>query len=226
VTWPVRAGALLIDLDGTLVDSRGPIARAWDRWAGRRGVDPALIWPIMPGRTADAVMRQVRPDLPDPVLASDQAKLLEWQVADTDGVTALPGAAGLLAALPAGQWAVVTSGSGPLARARLRAAGLPVPSVLIGCDSVTASKPDPSGYLAAAGRLGVPPARCLVVEDAAAGIAAGHAAGMRVLAVPPAAPDPPALQVPGLDWLRVEGRDRDGSLILASAGAPGTPGTV
>lgn len=219
MTRLLRAAALLIDLDGTLVDSHDAIVRAWHRWAERRGVDPAAIWPIMPGRTADAVMRQVRPGLPEAALAADQAELLEWQVADTEGVTALPGARSLLRALPADRWAVVTSGSCPLARARLRAAGLPIPGVLIGCDTLTASKPDPAGYLAAAARLGMPPGRCLVIEDSAAGIEAGHAAGMRVAAVPPAAPDSAVLRLPGLDRLRFEGRDHDGSLLLAAAGA-------
>lgn len=222
MTWSIRAAALLIDLDGTLVDSHDAIVRAWCRWAERRGVDPAVIWPVMPGRTAGAVMRQVRPDLPRAVLTVDQAELLEWQVSDIDGVTALPGAGSLLAALPADRWAIVTSGSSPLACARLRAARLPIPSVLIGCDTLTTSKPDPTGYLAAAARLGMPPARCLVIEDSAAGIEAGHAAGMRVLAVTadePAAADSAFLHLPGLDRLRLEGRDHDGSLVLTAAGA-------
>lgn len=218
MTCLLRAAALLIDLDGTLVDSHDAIVRAWHRWAELRAADTTVIWPIMPGRTAGAVMRQVRPDLPEAVLAADQAELLEWQVADTDGVTALPGARSLLTALPADRWAVVTSGSGPLALARLRAARLPRPSVLIGCDTLTTGKPHPAGYLAAAAQLGVAPGRCLVIEDSVAGIEAGHAAGMRVLTVPPAAPDSAMLHLPGLDRLRLEGRDHDGSLVLAAAG--------
>lgn len=68
-------------------------------------------------------------------------------------------------------------------QARLAAAGLPVPAVLIAAEDVTDGKPDPEGYLAAAAALGVSPAACLVVEDAPAGIGAGRAAGARVLAV-------------------------------------------
>lgn len=217
MSWPVRAGALLIDLDGTLVDSSASIMRAWCRWAGQYGADPGLIARIMPGRTADAVMRQVRPGLPDPVLASEQRELLEWQIADTGGVTAMPGAAGLLGALPADRWAVVTSGSDRLARARLRAARLPVPAVLVDCNAVAAGKPDPAGYLAAAARLGAPPSRCLVIEDAPSGIAAGHAAGMQVLAVPPAAPGGAERYLPSLSCLRVQGCDDDGSLVISRA---------
>src|SRR5699024_6041405 len=66
---------------------------------------------------------------------------------------------------------------------RLEAAGLTPPEVMITADDVTRGKPDPEGYAIAARRLGVDPQRCLVVEDAPAGIAAGLAAGAQVLAV-------------------------------------------
>ena len=64
-----------------------------------------------------------------------------------------------------------------------RAAGLPVPDVLVTADQVENGKPAPDPYLLAAERLGVDPAACLVFEDAPAGIAAGRAAGMTVWAV-------------------------------------------
>jgi sugar-phosphatase len=184
------ADALLIDLDGTLVDSHAPILRAWDGWAGRYGVDPGWIRAIMPGRTAASVMREVRPDLPAAVLATDVAALLDQQVADTAEVRPLPGARELLAAVPAGRWAVVTACDDRLARARLRAAGLPEPTVLVSSDTVPTGKPDPAGYLFAAARLAADPTRCLVLEDAPAGVAAGLAAGATVLALPPAADEP------------------------------------
>jgi sugar-phosphatase len=79
--------------------------------------------------------------------------------------------------------AIVTSGATRLAEARLRAAGLPRPAVLVSADSVSRGKPDPEPYLLAAQRLGVAPGRCTVFEDAPAGVAAGHAAGMRVVAL-------------------------------------------
>ena len=89
----------------------------------------------------------------------------------------------ILTALPADRWAAVTSGSGSLMRARLGAAGLPLPRVLVAAEDVSAGKPDPQGYRRAAEGLGVAVTRCLVVEDAPAGLAAGHAAGASVLAV-------------------------------------------
>jgi mannitol-1-/sugar-/sorbitol-6-phosphatase len=89
----------------------------------------------------------------------------------------------LYQSVPSARRAVVTSGSRPLAIARLQGAGFPRPHVLVTADDVSAGKPDPEGYLQAAHRLGTAPAKTLVVEDAPAGIAAGKAAGTAVLAV-------------------------------------------
>ena len=72
----------------------------------------------------------------------------------------------------------MTSGHRDLAEARLRAAGIPVPDVLVTADDVERGKPDPEGYLAAARQLGVLPADAVVLEDAAAGIAAARSAGV------------------------------------------------
>jgi mannitol-1-/sugar-/sorbitol-6-phosphatase len=89
----------------------------------------------------------------------------------------------LYQSVPSARRAVVTSGSRPLAIARLQGAGFPRPHVLVTADDVSAGKPDPEGYLQAAHRLGTAPAKTLVIEDAPAGIAAGKAAGTAVLAV-------------------------------------------
>src|SRR5262249_31738387 len=95
----------------------------------------------------------------------------------------LPGACELVESVPADQFAIVTSGSRQLAIARLRAAGLPVPEVLVTAEQVDDGKPDPAGYLRAAELLGVDPAHSLVLEDAPAGVEAALAAGMTVIAV-------------------------------------------
>jgi sugar-phosphatase len=78
---------------------------------------------------------------------------------------------------------VVTSGSRAVAGARLRAAGLPIPGVLVAADDVLRGKPEPDGYLAAAASLDRVPGDCLVVEDTKAGVAAGEAAGAQTLAL-------------------------------------------
>jgi len=78
---------------------------------------------------------------------------------------------------------VVTSASVPLARARLRAAGVTPPAVMVTAEDVEHGKPDPAGYLRAAATLGFDIADCLVFEDVEAGIQAGEAAGADVLVV-------------------------------------------
>jgi sugar-phosphatase len=91
------------------------------------------------------------------------------------------GAERVLGALPPNSWAVATSGPRASAFARLRRAGLPLPGVLVAAEDVRRGKPDPEVYLGAAERLGVVPSRCLVIEDAPAGLEAARAAGMTTL---------------------------------------------
>ena len=85
--------------------------------------------------------------------------------------------------MPGGRWTIVTSGNRAVAGARLRVAGLPVPQTLVSADDVRNGKPDPEPYLLGAKRLGIAPERCVVVEDAPAGLAAARAAGMATIAV-------------------------------------------
>jgi mannitol-1-/sugar-/sorbitol-6-phosphatase len=173
----MRFAAVISDLDGVLVDSAGASLRAWRRWAERHGLDGDAIQAANHGRPSREVIAE---HVPDVDLEAETAFLLEAEVADTRGVVAFPGAADVLA-LPV--VAVATSGELPLARARLIAAGLPLPDEVITADDVERGKPAPDPYLLAAERLGVDPADCLVLEDAPSGIAAGLAAGMTVWAV-------------------------------------------
>lgn len=218
MSWRVTAHALLFDLDGTLVNSQASIVANWSDWAARYEADLATVLAIMPGRPAVEVMRQVRPDLPDSVHAEEGLALVARELADATCVTAMPGAAELLNALPADRWAVVTACPRELAVARLHAAGLPVPAVLIGADSVPAGKPDPVGYLTAASRLGVTPERSVVIEDAPAGVAAGQAAGMQVVALPPVADGPAGQDCFTVQALRNLHADRDGDGLVLYAG--------
>jgi sugar-phosphatase len=169
--------AVISDLDGVLVDSRAATRRAWSVWAEPLGLDGAAIQAANHGRPArDVVAEHVAPERVD----AEDERLLDIEVADTRGVVAFAGAAGVLA-LPV--VAIATSCTLPLARARLRAAGLPEPDVLVTADQVARGKPAPDPYLLAASRLGVDPGECLVLEDAPSGVAAGVAAGMTVWAV-------------------------------------------
>jgi sugar-phosphatase len=169
--------AVISDMDGVLIDSVAATQRAWQRWAARLGIDGAAIQASNHGRPARDVVAE---HVPAAAVDAEARRLVAAEVADTDGVVALPGAARVLA-LPV--VAIATSCTGELAHARLDAAGLKRPEVLVSSDDVARGKPAPDPYLLAAERLGVDPAACLVLEDAPAGIAAGRAAGMAVWAV-------------------------------------------
>ncbi len=177
----IRAKAFLFDMDGTLVDSNAVIERIWRRWAARHGVDAAALLQASPGRRlTETIARFATPGMD---VSAEAASIVAEAHAETDGLVPVRGAAALLAALPAGRWAVVTSADAGLARRWLAAAGLPIPEILIAAEDVRASKPDPDGYLKALARLGSAAADAVVFEDAPAGLAAGRASGARTIAV-------------------------------------------
>jgi len=173
----------LFDMDGTLVDSSIAVTRVWRAFALRHGLDPERLYAAIVGCRAEDSIARFAPAGVD--RAAETARVLAEELASTEGIVAMPGAAALLAGLPLDAWALVTSAARPLAERRMAAAGLPLPNVLITGDLVAAGKPAPDGFLAGALRLGVPIGQCLVVEDSPSGLAAGHAAGARVLAVGP-----------------------------------------
>jgi sugar-phosphatase len=183
--FQLTCDAILFDLDGVLVDSSPVIARQWQRWAALRGVDLSAIHQIWHGRRASEIIAAVAPHLD---VAEESRWMCDAEAADVEGVTVHPGAAALLAALPADAWAIATSGPRPVAVARLTAAGLPTPTIFVTGDDVRNGKPHPEPYLLAAARLGIAPTRCIVIEDAVAGIEAGLAAGAQVIAVPTSYP--------------------------------------
>lgn len=172
--------AVLSDLDGVLVDSSAAIERTWRAFATRHGLDPDEVVAVSHGRRTVDLIRLVAPHLD----AELEARCVEREeISQTRGLMPLPGARELVEAVPAGRFAIVTSGTRALALARLRAAGLPVPEVLVTAEAVDDGKPHPAGYLRAAELLGVDPAHSVVIEDAPVGVEAGRAAGMTVIAV-------------------------------------------
>jgi len=172
--------ALIFDLDGVLVDSTAVVERAWRWWADEQGLAVDDVLAIAHGRLTRDVVRALTPHLD----SDEQARRLDaWETEQSGSLTPIPGAAECLMAAGRGAWAIVTSGGRELATARLLAAGLPLPRVLVTADDVEYGKPSPEPYQRASHRLGVPPASCLVVEDAPAGITAAKGAGMTVLAV-------------------------------------------
>lgn len=191
-------------MDGTLVDSRAVVDRVWTQWSLEHGIDPARTLEVIHGRQGQDSMALLLPDRPHEENIAENRVLLAAETADLDGVVAVDGAARLMDDLVGSPHALVTSATGALARARMGAAGLRTPDVAITAEDVRASKPDPEGFLLAAERLGVDAAECIVVEDSANGIAAGLAAGMRVIGVGPHAADAgPTWAVPSPASFRV-----------------------
>ena len=176
-----RLSCLLFDMDGTLIDSHAPMVRAYTEWAHRYGLDPATVVFEAQGRRTIDTIRLLAPAGVD--VEADAAAVARREREDLDGVVAIPGAAALLESIPAGRWALVTSADRGLAITRLEAAGLPLPSQVIGAEDVVRGKPAPDGYLKAAQLLGREITRAMVFEDAPAGLAAGIAAGARVVAI-------------------------------------------
>jgi HAD superfamily hydrolase (TIGR01509 family) len=176
-----RVRAVLLDMDGTLVDSDAAVERAWVAWAGEYGIAPAATLDLAHGNPSLRTARLLLPGLDDGSVRAAAQRQLDLQYDDLSDVHAAAGAAELLAVLARRHlpWAVVTSADRRLARARLDAAGI-APPVLVTVEDVSAGKPDPEGYLLAARLLGVDPAACLVVEDSPPGLAAGKTAGMTV----------------------------------------------
>ncbi|MEU3665826.1 HAD-IA family hydrolase [Streptomyces virginiae] len=210
----LTAKALLLDMDGTIVNSDAVVERCWRDWAVSHGLDPQEALKVVHGRQGYATMAVLLPDRPMEVNLAENAVMLARETADTDGVVPVAGAPAFMAALDGLPHALVTSADAALATARMTAAALPMPAVRVTAESVGASKPDPEGFLKGAAALGVDPADCIVFEDSAAGIAAGRAAGMRVIGVGPrAAAHGPTVHVQDLTSLAVTSGP-DGSIRI------------
>jgi len=183
VTETIHARAVLLDMDGTLVDSTAVVERLWLAWAEPHGLDPETVLGVIHGRQGHQSMAILLPERDHEINIRENAVMLANESSDVDGVVTIPGADVLLAALLPHPHAIVTSADLALMNARMGAAGLSVPALTVTAEAVSASKPDPEGFLRAAELLGVDPADCVVFEDSGAGIQAGLAAGMRVIGV-------------------------------------------
>lgn len=174
----------LFDLDGTLVDSLPAVERAWSNWAARQGIAADDVLAFIHGKQAITSLRHFMAGQSEEAIQAEFLALEQTEAKDTEGVQALPGAKALLSTLNELQipWAIVTSGSVPVAHARHKAAGLPQPAVFITAEQVVKGKPEPDPYLLGAKKLGLSPDVCVVVEDAPAGVLSGLNAGCAVIA--------------------------------------------
>ncbi|NEM65254.1 HAD-IA family hydrolase, partial [Escherichia coli] len=142
------------------------VERSWCKWADRFGIPHDEVLNFIHGKQAITSLRHFLPGRSEEELQTEFRWLEAVEATDTDGITALPGAVALLTTLDeAGiPWAIVTSGSVPVAHARHRAAGLPDARVFVTAEQVKQRKPAPDAYLLGAHRLALAPQECVVVE--------------------------------------------------------------
>jgi sugar-phosphatase len=175
--WKTRG--ILFDMDGVLISSIGSVERSWTTWGNMRGVDAASTIRNSHGRRAIEIVRLLRPDLDD---HAEMTIVEDLEVEDNEGLQVLRGVARIVHSLPQQYWTIVTSATDRLARSRLAHAGIPVPEHFVNAQMVINGKPDPEPYIKGAALLGLEPAECVVIEDATAGVEAGHRAGCKVIA--------------------------------------------
>lgn len=217
----ITCNALLLDMDGVLVDSTPAVARVWTRWAQKHNLDPDYVVHFSHGRTSLTAIRELLPHADPAAHLAENRWMERSEIEEIEDVVALPGAKELLANLPSSQVAVVTSSTRPLAEVRLRATGLwPHVQHLVTASDIQRGKPDPEPYLKGATALHLDPKYCVVIEDAPFGIHSGKAAGSRVLAVRTTVDDT-VLFAAGADWvindcsfLRILPDPPSGNLIL------------
>ncbi|MFF5147141.1 HAD family hydrolase [Streptomyces sp. NPDC013157] len=186
--------AVIFDLDGTLVDSEPNYYEATRQMLAGHGVTD-YTWAVHERLVGISTLETVtllrdRHGLRPPVaelLAETNRRYLELARTRTRAYPQMRKFVELLAA--EGVPSAVASGSSPEAiEAILAGTGLGAHlRTAVSADEVARGKPAPDVFLEAARRLGAAPADCVVLEDAAPGVAAAHAAGMRCIAVPYAA---------------------------------------
>jgi sugar-phosphatase len=181
-TLPARPfAAFLFDMDGTILTSIKAAERVWGQWAKGHGLDVEAFLPTIHGKRTEETVRALALPGVDPV--REAAFITRAEIEDVAGIEAIAGAGAFLASLPRGRWAIVTSAPRLLAEARIAAAGLPIPEVLVAAEDVERGKPAPDPFLLGARKLGVAPADCLVFEDTLAGLQSAAAAGMASIVV-------------------------------------------
>ncbi|MCW1874426.1 HAD-IA family hydrolase [Erwinia sp. INIA-01] len=176
---------VLLDLDGTLVNSLDFVEASWSLWARQKGLDPRTVCHYLHGKPALSTLRHFMPGASEQTIQDEFLALEDYEASHTDGITAVNGAVDFLRQLERNRvpWAIVTSGSLKVASARIRQAGFPMPPVLVTSEDIQQGKPRPEPFLIGAARLDVSPARCIAFEDSTAGLLSASGAGCVVVEV-------------------------------------------
>lgn len=184
--------AVLLDMDGTMIDTKEAHGDAWESWTGRRGVDVSRERYMSEffGLSNKDAMKRIYPELAeDPVALRAFAMERESEFVEMVRARDLPPVAGLFEFLQRLERrgipvAVASSAPRENVEAILEHLGLAgrLP-VRLSMDDVERTKPEPDLFLLAAERLHVSPSHCVVFEDSLHGLKAGHRAGCRTVAV-------------------------------------------
>jgi len=174
----------LFDLDGTLVNSKPAVERAWIKLAQEAQI-PLEKMVGLHGIPAEQSLRMLLAERSEEEIKSWVDRIEYLESSDTEGVVAIPGAKNLLNELNYQNipWTIVTSCTIPLALSRVKAAGIEMPDHSVTFNDVKLGKPHPEPFILGAKRIGLDPSQCWVIEDAPAGVKSGKSAGCTVAAV-------------------------------------------
>ncbi|MFH1763232.1 MAG: HAD family phosphatase [Gemmatimonadota bacterium] len=182
---PEGPGAVLWDLDGTLADSKDYHWRAWKEAMSAEGLTVTEAQFLASfGQRNDAILGAwLGPDADAAQIRrlGDAKEALYRELVRTEGITPLPGAAEWVRSLHEAGWRQAIASSAPRLNVEVMHQALGFSGLidtLVAAEDVSQGKPDPEVFLKAASELGIPPDRCVVVEDAEAGIEAAHRGGM------------------------------------------------
>ena len=207
--------AVLWDLDGTLADSAEYHWLSWRDTMSAEGVTISYEQFLASfGQKNDRILAAwlPPPHIPDVIQRIGDAKEEEYRrLARTRGLTPLPGAIEWVRRLHEAGWRQAIASSAPRLNVAAMLEALNLTNyfdAIASAEDVTAGKPDPQVFLAAAAKLNASPDRCVVVEDAAAGVEAARRAGMASIGVSATTRLDADLAVGSLEELPAEAFDR------------------
>ena len=174
----------LFDLDGTLINSQAAVLNSWITMANEAGI-PLEALAGHHGVPAEQTLRNVLVGREESEIKHWVRRVTDLEIANIDGVHAVPGALELLTELTDREipWTIVTSCTTDLAIVRTRAGKIPMPENSVTFDQVSRGKPFPEPFILGADRLGLQTSLCWAIEDAPGGVTSAKDAGCIVAGV-------------------------------------------